>query len=286
MALYLIGDVQGCNSALARLLDDIAFSPSRDTLYLLGDLVNRGPDSLGVLRRLKALDGAARCLLGNHDLHLLAVAHGMRRPSRGDTLDDVLQAPDRSVLLDWLRQQSLALQLSVAGKPLLLVHAGVLPSWTADQTLALAAEVQDVLRAPFYGEFFTTMYGNTPAQWSDALQGADRLRVIVNALTRLRFCDAQGQMEFANKKGPEQAPPGLMPWFDVPGRRTAQETVVFGHWSTVGPLARRDVVAMDTGCLWGGCLSALRLDPQQASGPLAWTLHQVHCEAAQRPGED
>jgi bis(5'-nucleosyl)-tetraphosphatase (symmetrical) len=285
MALYLIGDLQGCNSALTRLLDDIDFSPSRDTLYLLGDLVNRGPDSLGVLHRLKALDGAARCLLGNHDLHLLAVAHGVRRPSRGDTLDEVLDAPDRTVLLDWLRQQAMAIQLSVAGNPLLLVHAGVLPAWTADQTLALAAEVQDVLRRPDYDQFFTTMYGNTPAQWSDALQGVDRLRVIVNALTRLRFCDAQGQMEFANKKSPESAPPGLMPWFDVPGRRTAQDTVVFGHWSTVGPLARRDVVAMDTGCLWGGCLSALRLDPMQAPGPLEWTLHQVHCEAAQQPGE-
>ena len=285
MALYLIGDVQGCNSALGRLLDDIAFSPSRDTLYLLGDLVNRGPDSLGVLRRLKALDGAARCLLGNHDLHLLAIAHGVRATSRGDTVRDVLDAPDRSALLDWLRQQSMALQLSVAGHRLLLVHAGVLPDWTADQTLALAAELQDVLRAPTYGSFLNAMYGNTPTHWSESLRGAERLRVIVNALTRLRFCDAQGHMEFESKEGPGQAPTGFMPWFDVPGRRTAQDTVVFGHWSTLGPLARRDVVAMDTGCVWGGCLSALRLDPQQAAGPLDWTLHQVHCEAAQKPGK-
>ena len=285
MALYLIGDVQGCNSALGRLLDDIAFSPSRDTLYLLGDLVNRGPDSLGVLRRLKALDGAARCLLGNHDLHLLAVAHGVRGPGRGDTLGAVLDAPDRSALLDWLRQQSMALQLSVAGHKLLLVHAGVLPDWTADQTLALAAELQDVLRAPDYGNFLNAMYGNTPTHWSESLRGAERLRVIVNALTRLRFCDAQGHMEFESKEGPGQAPAGFMPWFDVPGRRTAHDTVVFGHWSTLGPLARRDVVAMDTGCGWGGCLSALRLEPQQASGPLDWTLHQVHCEAAQKPGK-
>ena len=285
MALYLIGDVQGCDSALGRLLDDIAFSPSRDTLYLLGDLVNRGPDSLGVLRRLKALDGAARCLLGNHDLHLLAIVHGVRSTSRGDTVRDVLDAPDRSALLDWLRQQSMALQLSVAGHKLLLVHAGVLPDWTADQTLALAAELQDVLRAPDYGNFLNAMYGNTPTHWSESLRGAERLRVIVNALTRLRFCDAQGHMEFESKEGPGQAPTGFMPWFDVPGRRTAQDTVVFGHWSTLGPLARRDVVAMDTGCVWGGCLSALRLDPQQASGPLDWTLHQVHCEAAQKPGK-
>ena len=285
MALYLIGDVQGCDSALARLLDHIAFSPSRDTLYLLGDLVNRGPDSLGVLRRLKALDGAARCLLGNHDLHLLAIAHGVRGQGRGDTLAAVLGAPDRGVLLDWLRQQSMALQLSVAGHPLLLVHAGVLPSWSVDQSLALAAEVQDALQAPNYGQFLHAMYGNTPTRWSATLAGVERLRVIVNALTRLRFCDAQGHMEFESKEGPGQAPPGFMPWFDVPGRRTAQDTVVFGHWSTLGPLARCDVVAMDTGCVWGGCLSALRLDPQQAAGPLDWTLHQVHCEAAQKPGK-
>ena len=285
MALYLIGDVQGCNSALGRLLDAISFSPSRDTLYLLGDLVNRGPDSLGTLRRLKALDGAARCLLGNHDLHLLAIAHGVRGQGRGDTLGAVLDAPDRSALLDWLRQQSMALSVSVAGHQLLLVHAGVLPDWTADQTLALAAELQDVLRAPGYGNFLNAMYGNSPTHWSEGLRGAERLRVIVNALTRLRFCDAQGRMEFESKEGPGQAPTGFMPWFDVPGRRTAQDTVVFGHWSTLGPLARRDVVAMDTGCVWGGCLSALRLEPQQASGPLDWTLHQVHCEAAQKPGK-
>lgn len=284
MALYLIGDLQGCNSALERLLDDIAFSPSRDTLYLLGDLVNRGPDSLGVLRRLMALDGAAQCLLGNHDLHLLAIAHGVRSPSRGDTLTAVLQAPDRKLLLDWLRQQSLARHIDIAGNAVLMVHAGVLPAWTADQTLALAAEVQDALRGPAYGEFLHALYGNTPAQWSDGLQGMGRLRVIVNALTRLRFCDAQGRMDFVSKKRPDQAPGGLMPWFDVPGRRTLPDTVVFGHWSALGPVQRHGVIAMDTGCVWGGCLSALRLDPSQPSGPLDWTLHQVHCEAAQNPG--
>jgi len=283
MALYLIGDVQGCNTALVRLLDEISFSPSRDTLYLLGDLVNRGPDSLGVLRRLMALGDAAHCLLGNHDLHLLAIAHGVRGPSRGDTLDAVLSAPDCGVLLDWLRQQPLALRLDVAGQRILLVHAGVLPPWSVDHTLALAAEVQDVLRSPLYGDFLGTMYGDSPSAWSESLQGTARLRVIVNALTRLRFCDAQGHMEFASKQGPAQAPSGLMPWFDVPGRATAHDTVVFGHWSALGPLARRDVVAMDTGCVWGGCLSALRVDPHQGLGPLAWSLHQVHCEPARKP---
>jgi bis(5'-nucleosyl)-tetraphosphatase (symmetrical) len=284
MALYLIGDVQGCDAALARLLDEISFSPSRDTLYLLGDLVNRGPNSLGVLRRLMAMGDAAHCLLGNHDLHLLAIAHGVRGPGRGDTLGAVLDAPDRGVVLDWLRQRAMALRLSVGGQSILLVHAGVLPTWNADRTQALASEVEDVLRAPNYVQFLQTMYGNTPTQWNDVLQGPERLRVIVNALTRLRFCDAQGHMEFESKEGPDQAPAGFMPWFDVPGRATAHDTVVFGHWSALGPLARRDVLAMDTGCVWGGCLSALRLDPQQRPGPLAWTLHQVQCESAQKPG--
>jgi bis(5'-nucleosyl)-tetraphosphatase (symmetrical) len=284
MALYFIGDVQGCDSALARLLDEISFSPSRDTLYLLGDLVNRGPNSLGVLRRLMALGDAAHCLLGNHDLHLLAIAHGVRRPGRGDTLDAVLSDPDRGVLLDWLRQRAMALRLRVGGHNLLLVHAGVLPTWSADRTLALASEVEQVLRAPNYGNFLQTMYGNTPAQWNEALQGPERLRVIVNALTRLRFCDAQGRMEFDSKEGPGQAPSGFMPWFDVPGRATAHDIVAFGHWSALGSLARRDVLAMDTGCVWGGCLSALRLDPQKGPGPLAWSLHQVQCASAQEPG--
>jgi len=284
MALYLIGDVQGCDHDLARLLDEISFSPSRDTLYLLGDLVNRGPDSLGVLRRLMALDNAAHCLLGNHDLHLLAVAHGVRNLGRGDTLDDVLAAPDRDSLLTWLRRQAMALQLLVGGHRILLVHAGVLPLWSVDRTLALASEVEEVLRATSHGDFFRAMYGNTPTHWDEALQGTERLRVIVNALTRLRFCDAQGHMEFESKEGPGQAPVGFMPWFDVPGRVTAHDTVVFGHWSALGPLARQDVVAMDTGCVWGGCLSALRLDPCQGPGPLAWTMHQVPCDPARKPG--
>ncbi|MFM6992963.1 MAG: symmetrical bis(5'-nucleosyl)-tetraphosphatase [Rhodoferax sp.] len=283
MALYLIGDVQGCDSALARLLDDIAFSPSRDTLYILGDLVNRGPQSLGVLRRLKALDGAARCLLGNHDLHLLAVAHGVRGPGRTDTLREVLDAADCPVLMDWLRHQAMALQLQIAAHKVLMVHAGVLPDWSADESMRLAAEVQDALRSPGYRVFLRDMYGSTPVQWDAGLGGADRLRVIVNALTRMRFCDAQGRMEFHHSGGQDQAPAGYMPWFDVPGRRTAQDTVVFGHWSTLGALNRRDVVSMDSGCVWGGCLSALRLDPQQGAGPLQWTIHQVQCEAAQNP---
>jgi len=279
MAHYLIGDVQGCNAALQRLLDEIAYTPSRDTLWLLGDLVNRGPDSAGVLRRLMGYGDSARCLLGNHDLHLLAIAHGVRPPHRSDTLDDLLHAPDRPVLLDWLRRQRLALRLQHAGEDILLVHAGVLPSWDAAKALALAGELEAVLQGPDLPGFLQRMYGNEPARWDDGLQGDARLRVIVNALTRLRFCTAAGEMEFATKEGAAGAPPGYLPWFEVPGRQTADVTVAFGHWSTLGWLHRPDVLALDTGCVWGGALSAVRL-----AGAGRHELIQVQCAPAQRPG--
>lgn len=281
MALYLIGDVQGCDSALQRLLDTLDFSPSRDTLYLLGDLVNRGPDSLGVLRRLMRYGSAAQCLLGNHDLNLLAVAHGVRNLHPKDTLGAILAAPDRAALLHWLRHQHMALWLAREAGPVLMVHAGVLPQWTAAQTLALAGEVQAVLQGEQAGELLRHMYGNTPAAWDDALSGLERLRVIVNALTRLRFCSAQGVMEFATKEGADAAPAGYMPWFDVPGRKTADVTVAFGHWSTLGWLGRADVWSLDTGCVWGGCLSAL---PLALNGPQCVQPVQVRCTAAQQPG--
>ncbi len=280
MAAYLIGDVQGCDEPLGRLLDAIDFSASRDTLYVLGDLVNRGPASAAVLRRLMALGNSARCLLGNHDMHLLACAYGIRRPHKRDTLDEVLAAPDRGLLLDWLRRQHLALHETVAGRPLLMVHAGVLPQWTATRAVALARELEDVLRGDDILGFLREMYGNTPDRWQDDLQGNARLRVIINALTRLRFCSADGQMEFESKDSAATAPEGCMPWFDVPGRATAQDTVAFGHWSTLGWLQRDDVICMDTGCVWGGPLSALRV----AADPAQQSLVQVDCPQAQRPG--
>ena len=287
MALYLIGDVQGCDSALQRLLDEISFSASRDTLYLLGDLVNRGPDSAAVLRRLMAYGGSVRCVLGNHDLHLLAVAYGARKPQRNDTLDCILNAADRPAMLDWLRRQRLAILESIDGHEVLMVHAGVLPSWTAHKTMTLAKEVERVLGGPAPGDFLRQMYGNEPSSWSDELSGVARLRVIVNSLTRLRFCDADGRMEYASKEGTAATPPGYLPWFDVPGRRTAQVTVAFGHWSTLGRLERSDVLSLDTGCVWGGCLSALRIGAGAVSGntgALAQELIQVKCEQAQKPG--
>ncbi len=279
MAAYLIGDVQGCDEPLGRLLDAIDFSASRDTLYVLGDLVNRGPASAAVLRRLMALGNSARCLLGNHDMHLLACAYGIRRPHKRDTLDEVLAAPDRDELLDWLRRQHLALHETVAGRPLLMVHAGVLPQWSAARTVALARELEDVLRGDDILGFLREMYGNVPDRWQDDLQGNARLRAIINALTRLRFCSVEGQMEFESKDSAATAPEGFMPWFDVPGRATAQDTVAFGHWSTLGWLQRDDVICMDTGCVWGGPLSALRL----AANPAQQALVQVDCPQTQRP---
>jgi bis(5'-nucleosyl)-tetraphosphatase (symmetrical) len=284
MALYLIGDVQGCDDALQQLLDKISFSPSRDTLYLLGDLVNRGPDSLRVLRRMVHLGSAARCLLGNHDLHLLAVAHGVRALHRNDTLAAVLAAPERGMLLDWLRNQHMAMLETLHGHAVLMVHAGVLPSWTASQTIARAREVEQVLRDPHYGDFLALMYGNKPARWRDELAGTKRLRGIVNVLTRLRFCTPQDEMDFDAKEGAAAAPPGFMPWFDVPGRRTAGTTVAFGHWSTLGWLGRPDLLSLDTGCVWGGALSAVRLSPSEGTSHPAFELIQVACAQAQTPG--
>lgn len=280
MAIYLIGDIQGCDKAFTRLLEHIDFSPSRDTLYLLGDLVNRGPDSANVLRRCMQWGDSVRALLGNHDLHLLAAAHGARHPSRRDTLTSVLEAPDREALLEWVRQQPLARSLSLGGEPLLMIHAGVLPQWSLGDTLALADEVTQVLRSPDLSDFLRQMYGNQPDHWSDALRGEDRLRVIINALTRLRFCSPEGRMDFDSTESAASAPPGLMPWFDVPGRKTVDVLVAFGHWSTLGLVNRPNLLALDTGCIWGGCLSAMRIGSTLAERE----LFDVHCEQAQKPG--
>lgn len=271
---YLIGDVQGCDDALGRLLDRVGFSPSRDHLVLLGDLVNRGPDSLAVLRRLRGFGAAATCLLGNHDLHLLAVAHGVRRAHRSDTLGDVLAAPDRSDWLDWLRTRRMAVQR--AGW--LCVHAGVPPQWDADETLALAAEVEAMLAGDALPAFLQVMYGNEPARWDEALRGADRWRFVINALTRMRFCTDDGRLDFHAKGGVASAPPGHRAWFEVPGRRTAGVPMAFGHWSTLGLIDRPDLLALDTGCLWGGALTAVRVDGGRRE------VAQVDCPQQQRPG--
>ena len=278
MSLYLIGDLQGCDAPLARLLETIDFSPSTDTLYFLGDLVNRGPDSLAVLRRLSAMGNAAQCLLGNHDLHALAVWQGVRRKSKGDTLDELLAAPDCAALMHWLRHRHMA----VAAHGWLMVHAGVLPQWNTAQTLALAEEVEQQLRSPDFRQFLTDLFGNQPAQWQDSLQGMERWRVTVNALTRLRFCTPAGEMEFSVKGGQADAPPGYARWFEVPGRAALGQPIAFGHWSTLnaGQAMHHNTLALDTGCVWGGCLTAARLGSFAAE----FELIQLKCEQAQKPG--
>ena len=272
--VFLIGDVQGCDASLARLLDEIGFSPSRDRIVLLGDLVNRGPQSLAVLRRVAALGSAATCLLGNHDLHLLAVAHGARRLQTGDTFGDVLAAPDGNDWLEWLRAQPLAHLES----GWLCVHAGVVPQWSAAKALALAGEVQAVLRGPGLPDFLHQMYGNQPDRWSESLEGAERWRFATNVFTRIRYCNAQGVLDLKSKEGQGKGPAGFAPWFDAPGRQTADQPIAFGHWSTLGLINRPDLLALDTGCVWGGKLSAARVDGGHRA------IHQVDCEQAQRPG--
>lgn len=252
---YLVGDIQGCDAALGRLLDTIGFSPSRDRLYALGDLVNRGPASLATLRRLRDLGDAAHCVLGNHDWHLLAVVAGVRPRHRNDTLDDILDAPDRDAWIAWLRQRPMALH----AHGWLMVHAGVVPQWTPTQTLALAHELEQGLRHGPLAAFLGAMFGNEPARWRDDLAGADRLRFVLNTLTRIRFVADDGTLEFATKDGAAAAPPGHHAWFDAPGRRTAGTPIAFGHWSTLGFLDRPDLLSLDTGCAWGGSLTAVRI---------------------------
>lgn len=271
---YLIGDLQGCDGAFARLLAKIGFSPSRDRLTVLGDLVNRGPQSLAVLQRMRALGASADALLGNHDLHLLAVAHGVRPAHAGDTLGPILQSGEREGWLEWLRARPLALQC----EGWLCVHAGVNPAWTPAQTLSLAAEVQALLRGPDLGAFLPLMYGNEPARWSDALQGPDRWRHVINVLTRIRFVSAtDGTLDFKVKEGAAATPPGLLPWFDVPGRASIGSPIAFGHWSTLGLINTPDLLALDTGCVWGGALSAARIDGGRRE------IVQVPCPEGQRP---
>jgi bis(5'-nucleosyl)-tetraphosphatase (symmetrical) len=255
MALYAIGDIQGCHAEFCELLALIGFSPADDRLWITGDLVNRGPESLRVLREVRALGDAVDVVLGNHDLHLLVVAAGDRRMHRDDTLAQILDAPDRGELLEWLAQRPLA----VAHADLLMVHAGVLPQWPAGRGVALAREGAAALARAPRGAFLRALYGDEPAAWRDDLEGFDRLRVIVNALTRLRFCTADGRMDLSEKRNAAFAPPGYAAWDLHENRRTASSLVVCGHWSTLGLLLAPNVLMLDSGCLWGGSLTAIRL---------------------------
>ncbi len=265
MATYAIGDIQGCYRELLELLELIAFDPAHDRLWLTGDLVNRGPDSLATLRHVRDLGDRAITVLGNHDLHLLAIDANGEKPKRKDTLDEILAAPERDELLAWLRRQPLLHVDENAG--FALVHAGLAPQWTIPQALELASEVSQVLCSDAYPEYFHHMYGDEPRRWRQGLKGWARLRCITNYLTRMRFCNAQGEIALQAKGAPGSQPPGYSPWYALPGRRNRDLTILFGHWSQLpldDPLALENGVRpLDSGCLWGGRLTALRLEDQR-----------------------
>jgi bis(5'-nucleosyl)-tetraphosphatase (symmetrical) len=259
MATIAIGDVQGCYDQLMRLLERAGFDERRDVLWFVGDLVNRGPLSLATVRFVKGLGNRAVTVLGNHDLNLLAVAEGVRKPHRGDTDGDILAAPDRDELLAWLRQQ----KMMHVGNGYAMVHAGLLPQWNISQALALAREVEEALSGPGYRQFLRDMYGNEPARWRDDLAGADRLRIIVNALARMRLTSPDGVLELDYKLGLDGMPRGYVPWYDAPDRASRGTTIIFGHWAALGLIVREDVVCLDSGCVWGRALSALRLEDRR-----------------------
>jgi bis(5'-nucleosyl)-tetraphosphatase (symmetrical) len=261
MSTYAIGDVQGCYEPLQRLLDKIAFDPSRDQLWFTGDLVNRGPDSLQTLRYVKGLNKNAITVLGNHDLHLLASAEGVRSKDKGDSLSEVLQAQDRDELLEWLRQQPIMHHDEDLGFS--MIHAGLPPQWNLDDSLSYAHELQTVLRAPDYLEFLQNMYGNKPDQWSSELQGMDRLRFITNCFTRLRFCRTDGSLCLKSKGPPGSQPEDCAPWFQIKNRASKDMNILFGHWSALGIHQEKGIFSLDSGCLWGHQLTALRLEDLQ-----------------------
>lgn len=271
--IWMIGDIQGCCHALEDLLKhpDLSADKNRE-LWFAGDIVNRGPRSLETVRHIMGMRKKAITVLGNHDLNLLAVAAGVRKPGKSDTIADILKAPDADEIITWLRHRPLA----HCAHGHLLVHAGVLAKWDVDKTLALAAEVEAALRSPNWKRTLEKMYGNEPVDWRDDLGNNKRLRVIINALTRIRMCNKKGHMEFSYKNSPNASTNGdLIPWFDVPNRATADHTIVFGHWSTLGLMIRPDAICLDTGCVWGGKLTALRLHDHK--------LVQVSCKQAQKP---
>lgn len=270
MATYAVGDIQGCFDSFQALLNKCAFNPERDRLWLVGDLVNRGPRSLETLRYVKGLGASATTVLGNHDLYLLMVSEGGAKfRGKDDTIQDILDAPDRDELFNWLRHQALC----HTEDEYCLVHAGLLPQWTTTHARHLAKEVEVALQGPDYREFLKHMWGSEPAAWSEDLSGWPRLRVIVNAMTRMRFCTAEGVMDFHTKGEVTKAPAGHLPWFEVPGRKSADSVLVTGHWSALGLKVTDNLLALDSGCLWGGHLTALRLEDRR--------VFQVDCSAGE-----
>jgi bis(5'-nucleosyl)-tetraphosphatase (symmetrical) len=273
VAVYAIGDVQGCYDPLQRLLEGLTFDPARDTLWFAGDLINRGPQSLQVLRLVRSLGDQAVTVLGNHDLTLLAVAEGYVQPKHKDTFHTILEAPDREPLLDWLRHCPLLHHDPELG--FTLVHAGLPPQWNLEQAQARAQELEAVLRGPDYRGFLANMFGSEPRRWRNDLQGNERLRCIVNYLTRMRFCRDDGTLSFAQKGAPGSQPADLKPWFQAPGRRNADLNIVFGHWAALGYHREPGIYALDSGCVWGNRLTALRLDvPEDPCCVECWEMRR------------
>jgi bis(5'-nucleosyl)-tetraphosphatase (symmetrical) len=266
MPTYAIGDIQGCEQELHQLLERIRFDPAADRLWFTGDLVNRGPGSLGVLRLIHSLDACSVVVLGNHDLHLLALAVGNRKHAQKSTLDAVLKAPDRDELLDWLRRRPLLHHDPV--KDFTLIHAGLPPQWTLSDAQTHARELEEALRGPGWREFLIGMYGDQPNRWSPELTGMERLRFITNCLTRLRYCTADGTLALKEKSLPANRPAGLLPWFQCPGRQSRDARIIFGHWSALGYWDRDNVWGIDSGCLWGGSLTAVRVRKSRPIEPV------------------
>ncbi len=271
MATYAIGDIQGCYHSFQSLLKRITFNQATDSLWLVGDIINRGTGSLEVLRWCYQHQDKIKVVLGNHDLHAIALAHGICEPKRRDTLQAIFDAPDADILLTWLRQQP----LMVKNDDYVMVHAGLLPHWEVSQALAYAQEVEAALHADDYIDFLANMYGNTPNNWRDDLEGFDRLRIITNVMTRLRVCTPSGTLDFGFKGELAEVPEGLLPWFDVPDRASANNSIIFGHWSALGLQQRKNVFALDTGCFWGKKLTAMCLDTK--------TIYQVPANDKDRP---
>lgn len=269
--IWMVGDLQGCNDALLRLLDhpDIAADP-HSRFWFAGDLINRGPQSLQTLRTIMSLGDRATCVLGNHDIHLLAIAAGIRKPGKSDTVQDILNAPDADGIIDWMRHRPMMHRAHGH----IMVHAGILAPWSADEAETLAREVEAALRGPRWKAALEKIYGNEPTYWDKNLESGKRLRVIVNAMTRMRMCAPDGRMDFSHKDAPDNKS-GLVPWFDVPGRAIEDETIVFGHWSTLGLMIRPDAICLDSGCVWGRQLTALRMHDHK--------LVQVNCHPFRTP---
>ncbi|MGQ0442000.1 MAG: symmetrical bis(5'-nucleosyl)-tetraphosphatase [Methylophilaceae bacterium] len=271
MATYAIGDIQGCYHAFQLLLKRVRFNLETDKLWLVGDLVNRGSGSLEVLRWCYQHRDHITMVLGNHDLHALAVAHGIRSAHRSDTLQTIIDAPDAQQLLTWLRHQP----LMVSNDEYVMVHAGLLPQWSLGDAFSYAKEVEAALQGQYYQDFLLNMYGNTPNGWRDSLLGINRLRAITNAMTRMRICTPAGELDFGFKGELKDIPTGYMPWFDVPSRQTQTVRFVCGHWSALGLHQRANIHALDTGCLWGGKLTAMCLETK--------TITQVSSNVNDKP---